>query len=96
MKPLLTFGDGDLVRAGLVRTYSQGIARLFEFAGDRPSIEDLTIEDLTIGHNTVPDEANRLKERLLTAFPDLEIDITQVGAGLGVHGGPGLLLVALR
>lgn len=91
IKPLLTFRDGEIVRASLVRTYSRGIARLYEFASSRPSIQALAI-----AYSTVPSHANQLKQQLLTVFPGMDIQIAQLGAALGVHGGPGVLMVALR
>lgn len=91
IKPLLTFKDGEIVRAGLVRTFSQGVDRLYEFAANNH-----TIQDLAIAYSTVPEQANQLKARLGTIFPEEKIHITQLGAALGVHGGPGTLAVALR
>ncbi|MBL7165820.1 MAG: DegV family protein [Dehalococcoidales bacterium] len=91
IKPLLTFRDGEIVRASLVRTYSRGISRLYEFASSKPSIQALAI-----AYSTVPSHANQLKKQLLAVFPDVDIHVAQLGAALGVHGGPGVLLVALR
>jgi len=52
--------------------------------------------ELIIVHSAVPDQANLLKQRLSELVPEEKIIIAQLGAGLGVHGGPGVLLVALR
>jgi DegV family protein with EDD domain len=91
IKPLLTFRDGELVREGLVRTYSQGIARLYDLARSTPSIRELAV-----AHSNVPDQAGQLKEQLVEAFPGVDIHFTRIGAGIGVHGGPGVLMLALR
>lgn len=91
IKPLLTFRNGELVRAGLVRTYPQGVDRLYEFVEINPSIQDLAI-----AYSTVPEQANELKTRLGSIFPEEKIHLVQLGAGLGVHGGPGVLALALR
>jgi len=91
IKPLFTFREGELVRAGLVRTYAQGVAKLYQFAHGASSVQELAI-----AHSTTPDAASRLKEQLRAIFPDTEIRIAQLGAGLGVHGGPGVLVVAVR
>ena len=91
IKPLLTFKDGEIVRAGLVHTYLQGMDRLYKFAES-----NLPIQDLAIAYSTAPEKANQLKARLGSIFPKENIYITQLGAGLGVHGGPGVLILALR
>lgn len=71
--------------------YRDGVDRLYEFVANNH-----TIQDLAIAYSTVPEQANQLKARLGTIFPEQKIHVTQLGAALGVHGGPGTLTVALR
>ncbi|MFC1905280.1 DegV family protein, partial [Chloroflexota bacterium] len=89
--PLLTFSDGEIMRAGLVRTVTKGIDRIYDYVKNNAPISDLTIV-----HSVVEDRAQRLKQRLSEFVPEERISIAQLGAGLGVHGGPGVLLAALR
>ena len=91
IKPLLTFKDGEVVRAGLARTNSSGMDRLYEFVERAPAIQELAI-----AYSTVPEQASQLKARLGSIFPEEKIYVTQLGAALGVHGGPGALALALR
>jgi len=91
IKPLLTFKNGEIVRAGLVRKYSSGMDRLYEFVKISP-----TIQDLAIAYSTAPEQASQLKARLGSIFPEEKIHVARLGAALGVHGGPGVLLLALR
>ena len=91
IKPLLTFRNGEIVRSGLVRTYSTGMDRLYEFVEYRPGIQDLAI-----AHSAVPERASQMSERLSPIFPGEKIYVTQLGAALGVHSGPGALILALR
>ena len=91
VKPMLSLRDGEVVPAGKVRTRSKGIDKLFEFVGSTADIEDLAVV-----YNTTPDEANLLAERLGSVFPREKIRITRVGPMLGVHMGPGALVVAFR
>lgn len=91
IKPLLTFRNGEIVRVGLVRTYSQGLHRLYEFVKSNS-----TIQDLAIAYNTVPELASQMKLLIGSSFPQEKILTTQLGAGLGVHVGPGTLVLALR
>jgi DegV family protein with EDD domain len=89
--PLLTFRDGEIVRAGLVRTVSKGIDRIYNFVkGNVP------VSELIIVHSMVADQANQLKQRLMEFIEEEKISIFGLGAGLGVHGGPGVLLAAIR
>lgn len=91
IKPLLTFENGEIIRAGLVHTYPQGMDRLYKFVESNPDIQDLAI-----AYSTVPEQASQLKARLSSIFPENNMYVTQLGAGLGVHVGPRVLIVALR
>jgi len=91
VKPLLTMRDGELVPAGLVRTRSKGLERLFAFARNA-----LNLQELAIVHSTGFDEANSLKERVSSILAEERIHLSQLGPALGVHGGPGTLIIALR
>jgi fatty acid kinase fatty acid binding subunit len=89
--PLLTFHDGEIVRAGLVRTISKGMDHIYDFLKS-----SIPISEITIVHSQVVEQAIDLKQRLSEFIQGEKITITELGAGLGVHGGPGVLLVALR
>jgi DegV family protein with EDD domain len=91
VKPLITMRDGELVQAGLARTRSKGIDRLFDLAKNA-----FNIQELAIVHSTTPDEAGSLKERVASVFDRKRIHISRLGPALGVHGGPGTLILALR
>jgi len=91
VKPVLTLKDGEVVPAGQVRSRSKGIERLFELAQNA-----VDIQDLAVVYNTTPDEAQALAERIGSIFDKEKIKIARVGPTLGVHMGPGALLVALR
>ncbi len=91
VKPMITLKDGEVVPAGQVRTRSKGIERLIDFVKSAANIQDLAIL-----HNTTPDEAQTLAERIGSIFAKEQIIIARLGTTLGVHGGPGLLFVALR
>lgn len=90
VKPLLSLQDGETVPAGQSRTRSKGIDRLFSFAKGATNIEDLAVV-----YNTTPEEAQALVERLGSIF-DKPIYLATVGPMLGVHMGPGALIVAMR
>ena len=89
--PLLTFNDGEIVRAGLVRTISKGVDRIYDFVKNNSPVSELTIV-----HSQVEEQAGKLKRRLGDFISEEKISIAELGAGLGVHGGPGVLLAAVR
>jgi len=91
VKPLITMRDGELFPAGQVRTRSKGIERLFELLKNT-----LNIEEIAIVHSTTPDEAGSLRERIGSIFDKKRIHVARLGPALGVHGGPGTLILALR
>ena len=91
VKPMLTFRNGEVAQAGLVRSYDRGISRIADFVKTQGKILDLAI-----AHSMAADRAAELKSRLGESFPVNNILITELGPALGVHGGPGVLLVALR
>lgn len=89
--PLLTFHDGEIVRTGLVRAISKGTDKIYAFVKNNAPISELVIV-----HSKVADRANQLKLRLGEFIQEEKISVAELGAGLGVHGGPGVLLAALR
>jgi len=91
VKPLLTIRDGELMPSGNVRTRSKGVDRLLDFAKNATEIQDLAVL-----YSTTPDEAQALIERTSSIFPKERTILARLGPGLGVHGGPGILAVALR
>lgn len=91
VKPMITLKGGEVLPAGQSRTRSKGIQRLFDFVKDASDIQELAIL-----HNTTPDEAQTLAERIGSIFTKEQIILARLGTTLGVHGGPGLLFVALR
>jgi DegV family protein with EDD domain len=91
VKPMLTIKDGELVPVGQARNRAKGMDKLFEYVKNAGNIQDLAVV-----YNTTPDEAQALAERLASVFDKEKIRMARVGAGLGVHGGPGAMLVTFR
>jgi DegV family protein with EDD domain len=91
VKPILAIKDGELVPVSQVRTREKGIDKLFDFVKNATNIQDLAIV-----YNTTPDEAQVLAGRIGSIFPQERIRLARLGPALGVHAGPGILLVVLR
>jgi DegV family protein with EDD domain len=90
-KPLLAMRDGEIFQTGMVRTYAKGLDRQYEFVEKARDVQQVAIV-----HSTNPKEANTLKERISSIIPEERIFLARLGAGLGVHGGPGTMITAIR
>jgi DegV family protein with EDD domain len=91
VKPLLVLKDGEIHPSGLARNRRRGLERLIEYVKGTPGLREAAIV-----YSTAPDEAQALKERLAAIFDKTRMHISQLGPALGVHGGPGTLLLVLR
>jgi len=91
VKPMLKFSQGNIVQAGLARTYKKGVEKLVDFVRAKKGIIGVGI-----AHSAIPEEARKLKQRLGQFTREEDIVLTELGPALGVHGGPGVLLVALQ
>jgi DegV family protein with EDD domain len=89
--PLLTFHEGEIVRAGLVRVIHRGMDKIYDFVKTNAPIKELTLV-----HSQILDQAKQLKHNLSEFIQEEKIGIAELGASLGVHGGPGVLLAAIR
>jgi DegV family protein with EDD domain len=91
VKPLLTVRDGEMVPSGQARTRAKGMELLLDFVKNAGEIQDLAVL-----YSTTPADAQALVERAGAVFPKERIILARLGPALGVHGGPGILAVALR
>jgi fatty acid kinase fatty acid binding subunit len=87
IKPLLNLVDGRLEPLDRVRTTERAIARLVEVAtteaGDDPV-------DVAVHHLAAADRAEDVAKRLREQIPGLnELLVSEVGAVIGAHVGPG-------
>ncbi|AHB13869.1 DegV family protein [Dehalococcoides mccartyi] len=91
IRPMLTLRDGSLWPASIHRTRNKGIEKLTELVKNNRNLEAVQIVqsvDLV--------EAQSMKEKLADFIDQSKIHISQLGPALGVHGGPGTLVVAIR
>ncbi|MFJ3928832.1 MULTISPECIES: DegV family protein [unclassified Streptomyces] len=93
VKPLLQLEDGRIGPLERVRTASKAIARLEEIAVERAGSADV---DVAVHHLAAPQRAEALAERLRERVPRLvDLHVSEVGAVIGAHTGPGLLGVVV-
>ncbi len=91
VKPILAIEDGRVVTRDKVRTASRAIARLEELSARACGVRPV---EVTLIHLDNAEQAEALAERLSTRLGEQlqgEIRVTEVGAVLGAHVGPGLL-----
>ena len=93
MKPVLHVVDGRVVPLEKVRTSARALARLVqrvvETAAGRPV-------DLAVHHLAAPERAQRLAAELRQELPQVgELLVSELGAAIGAHVGPGALGVVV-
>jgi len=82
--------EGEISPLTRLRSQAAGVEYLYNYVTSFQRIEELAVE-----HTTLPDEADRLAERLRSAFPDVNIRRSIVSPVLGVHGGPNAIAVTV-
>ncbi|QLH21732.1 DegV family protein [Streptomyces sp. Rer75] len=89
VKPLLQLDEGRIELREKVRTASKAIARLEEIVVERAGQSPV---DIAVQHLAAGERATALAERLRERVPGLaELYVSEVGAVIGAHTGPGLL-----
>ncbi|WP_338696384.1 DegV family protein [Streptomyces sp. Q6] len=89
VKPLLQLDGGRIELLEKVRTASKAIARLQEIVAERAGSGQV---DIAVHHLAAPERAETLAEWLRERVPGLvELHVSEVGAVIGAHTGPGLL-----
>jgi DegV family protein with EDD domain len=93
VKPLLQLDGGRIEMLEKVRTASKAIARLEEIVAERAGGAPV---DIAVHHLAAPERASALAERLRGRVPGLvDLHVSEVGAVIGAHTGPGLLGVVV-
>nr|BEL01197.1 DegV family protein [Dehalococcoides mccartyi] len=91
IRPMITLREGSLWPASIHRTRNKGLEKLAELVKTNRNVEAVQIVqsvDLV--------EAQTLKEKLANFIDQSKIHVSQLGPALGVHGGPGTLVVAIK
>ena len=91
VKPMITINDGEVVPAGQVRSRAKGIEGLVDFVKNATHIKDLAV-----AYSTTLDDAQALAQRVASTFTKGEVRVARLGTTLGVHLGPGTLIVSFR
>ncbi|MBT2439273.1 DegV family protein [Streptomyces sp. ISL-36] len=93
VKPLLELDGGRIELREKVRTASKAIARLEEIAVERAGSGTV---DVAVHHLCAAERAAALADRLRERISSIEeLRVSEVGAVIGAHTGPGLLAVVV-
>jgi DegV family protein with EDD domain len=93
VKPLLHLVDGKVEPLEKVRTSARAIARLEQLAFERAGVDEV---DVAVHHLASLPRAELLAEQLRPRLAGLgDLTVSEVGAVLGAHAGPGLLGVVV-
>ena len=91
VKPVVTIRDGAISPVGNFRTRTKAVDKLVAMVQGASDAQELAIV-----HSTTPNEAQNLKIRL-SSFVDINhIYIARLGPAIGVHTGPGTLVLVIR
>jgi DegV family protein with EDD domain len=86
VKPILQLKDGEVVPLGRARGRPQALNRLVELLE-----RDGKVSRLAIMHGAAQADAEHLRERVASTYPGVDIQLTEIGAVLGTHTGPGVI-----
>jgi len=86
VKPILQLKDGEVVPIGRARGRPQALNKLVELLE-----RDGQVSQLAIMHGAAQADAEQLRERVAASYPGLDILLTEIGAVLGTHTGPGVI-----
>jgi len=91
---IYTRRDGKITLAGFLFGTRNRVARFARFVARR--VPRRTVE-VGIGHAICESDARELEREIRKRFPDIgKLVLRGLGPALGVHGGPGTLLIAVR
>jgi DegV family protein with EDD domain len=93
VKPVLHVRGGKVVPLEKVRTTARALNRLVQHAVE--AADDAPVA-LAVHHLAAPDRADRLAAELRSHVPDLvELYVSELGAAIGAHVGPGAVGVVI-
>lgn len=92
VKPILELVDGRVAPLEKVRTSSRALARLEEIVVERADGRPC---DIAVHHLDAADRASTLAAKLHARLEDSVVLVSEVGAVVGAHVGPGMVAVAV-
>ena len=95
-KPILSTGeDGSMKPSGIIFGSKKRSKKLANFVMNRHGVGKTY--RFSIGHANCLEQAEELKKNIEENFKKIDsIDLLEIGSALGVHTGPGALLVGIQ
>ncbi|MDE3096463.1 MAG: DegV family protein [Chloroflexota bacterium] len=90
LKPVITVRDGEVVPLTRARSRAKALDELYALVAHAERVTEIAVL-----HTTTPDDAAHLAERARAASPDARLVVGRFGPALGVHGGPGMVGIAV-
>jgi DegV family protein with EDD domain len=90
IKPILTIRDGEAFPLARARTRQKALDEVLRLCLDQG-----TITEAAVMQATTPDDARYLAGQVNQRFPGVPVHVGQMGPVIGVHGGPGLIGLAV-
>ncbi len=91
VKPLLHLINGKVEQLELVRTSEKALERLVEISASAARIP----AEIAVHHVAAPGLASEIAQRLCVALGVPEVTVTEAGAVVGAHVGPGAIAVVV-
>ena len=88
VKPILTIEDGQMTPVERVRTSERAFERIVDYARQRHSSG---ADAWAVQHVRSPEEAERLVDSCRAVFETDPVFVSEIGAVVGAHTGPGLI-----
>lgn len=90
LKPILTIKDGEAYPLSRVRTRPKALEEILRVCLDQGDVIEAAIM-----HATSPADADTLAKEVARRFPAAPVHTGRIGPAIGVHGGPGLIGLAV-
>ncbi len=90
LKPILTVQDGEAAPLTRARSRAKAMDELIALCS-----RYAPVSDIAVASTTTPDDAALLAERAQAEAPAARVMLGRFGPVLGVHGGPGMLGIAV-
>jgi len=90
LKPILTIREGQTFPLARVRSRRRALDEMLSVC-----LKDGEVEEAIIMDSTTPDDARYLTDELTRRCPGIPIYSGRIGPVIGVHGGPGLIGLAV-
>ena len=86
VKPLITLQDGEVAPLGRARGRVQAIDKLVDQLGRAGKLSRLAVL-----HGAALADAEQLRKRVASNYPELDIPFAEIGAVIGTYTGPGVI-----